>query len=291
MGGNVSWSFWPFSTDVMVGDNPSGAKNTGSPPILPGTTAKQVEKDTVDDGTPAGKARADTYVQEQIKAGVFNADAIKAGNESKPTAVDNRPPATTNTVKVDCTAIHGGYTMSTVLSGSITLNDFINKLVAIGDCKQRAVPAQCGLTPDQIVCNLAQLCKNVWIPIKQKYPNASITNSLRTGDKIGAGPHGTGQGMDIQFNTPKGSSVPTRDYFDIAVWVRDNVAYDQIILEYSTEHGYLVAWLHISIFGGPTTTAPGAEAPGYGKRTAIVNRVLTMMNHRVKTTGLANLGK
>ena len=291
MGGNASRSIWPFSSDVIIGDNVVAGKNTGSPPIVAKLTASQVAKDDVDDGTAKGRTQANRYVAEQIKKGEFNAVAIAAGNASKATVIDTKPAPVTVPVNVDCAAIHVGFDLTTKITPNTTLGEFINTLPKIQKFKFKSIPAQMGLQPADIVCNLANLCNTVWEPIKARDPRAIVTCNLRTGKDIGAGPHGYGQGMDIQFFTPAGASIPTKDYFDIAVWVKGNIKFDQLILEYSTERGYLVAWLHIGIFAGDSRTLPGAVVLPYGKKVKEINRVLTMMNHRVIDTGLANHGK
>lgn len=291
MGGNASRSIWPFSSDVIVGDNVVAGKNTGSPPIVTKLTAAQVAKDDIDDGTAKGRARADRYVKEKIKKGEFNAAAIKIGNESKATAIDTKLAPVSVPINVDCAAFHVGFDLTTKITPNTTLDEFIGTLPQISKYKYKSVPAQMGIQPADIVCNLANLCDRVWEPIKARYPRAIISCNLRTGDDVGAGPHGYGQGMDIQFNTPAGNSIPTKDYYDIAIWVKDNIKYDQLILEYSTERGYLVSWLHIGIFAGDPRTLPGAVVLPYGKKVATVNRVLTMMNHRVAAIGLSNYGK
>lgn len=291
MGGNASWSIWPFSSAVVVGDNATAGKNTGSPPILVALTAAQLANDDLDDQTAKGRSQADRYVQQQIDKGVFNAVAIATGNKSIASVVDVRPPPPNENQSVDCTEIHRGFNLTTKITPNTTLGDFINRLPQIAKYKYKSVPAQMGLTPDQIVCNLANLCHRAWEPIKAKYPNAIISCTLRTDPNIGKGPHGYGQGMDIQFNTPAGVSIPTLDYYDIAVWVKDHIKYDQLILEYSTERGYLVSWLHIGVFAGDPRTVPGAIVPPWGKKVEVINRVLTMMNHRVINVGLANHGK
>jgi len=293
MPGNASWSIWPFSTGVIVGENPNGGQNTGAGvPIdnaairnslkvdVPKTiSAAQIDaasavNDDVDDGTPAGKIRSQNYVQQQINKGVFKAENLALGDKAVASQVDSRPPPTITGTKVDCTEFHKGFNLGTKLTPNTTLGDFIYKLPQIPHLKQQSVPAQMGLKPDQIVCNLAHLCLNVWEPIKRKYPNAIATNTLRTGADIGAGPHGTGQGMDIQF-----TGVTTGGYFAIAQWVKDNISYDQCLLEYDTAKGYLVAWLHMGIYVGT------------GKQVLPINRVLTMMNQHIYKPGLHNLGK
>jgi hypothetical protein len=122
------------------------------------------------------------------------------------------------------------------------------------------------------------LANNIWIPLKAQFPNLLMTNSLRLGDAVGAGPHGTGQAMDVQFRSTSGGSIPPKEYFERAQWMKGNLPYDQLILEYSTERGYLVAWIHVSIYKET------------GVKVKPINRVLTMMNHKLTNIGLANLG-
>jgi len=289
MGGNASWSIWPFSSAVVIGDNAVAGKNTGSPPLIPKVTAEQLANDDLDDQTPEGRARAERYVQQQIQLGIFNAISIATGKKSIASIFDNRPPA--KEVGTETVVCPTNVALTTPLTSKNTLGDFINKLVAIPKYKLTGVPAQMGLTPDQIICNLANLCYYVWEPLKVKYPNAVINCSLRTGKLIGKGPHGYGQAIDVQFNTPAGVSIPAKDYYDIAVWIKDNIPVDQLLLEYHTGHGYLVAWLHLGYFAGDIRTAPGAVVPPFGLKVKTINRVLTMMNGNVANVGLANHGK
>lgn len=277
MSGPVTYSVTPFASTVIVGDQSAGAENSSAGLNVATVTAKMFGGDSIDDGTPAGRARADEYMKKQVDAGVFKQADIDKGAAITAKEVDSRPPPTLNGTQVDCTAIHQGFNMGTKLSANTTLGDFINKLVAIPNCKRNSVPAQMGLQPDQIVCNLANLCVNVWEPVKARYPNAIITNSLRVGSNIGGGAHGTGQGMDIQFNVSGGGSISPGEYFAIAQWIKDNIPYDQILLEYSTLKGYLVAWIHVSIYAGT------------GKQVNAASRVLTFMNNRTHSVGLSNL--
>lgn len=286
MSGPVTYGQIPFASTVTVGDNNSAPGNSGSvipPPAATNSVssaalaAAQVGMDDVDDGTPAGQSRANAYRQAQIDAGVYKQSDLDKGDNAIAKEVDDRPPPNITGSQVDCTAIHQSFNLNTHITPNTTLRQFIYDWVAIPGQKQTAVPAQMGLKPDDIVCNLGNLCYNVWEPLKAQYPNAIITNSLRVGDSIGAGPHGTGQGMDIQFNKPGGGSINPSDYFAIAQWIKDNLSYSQLILEYTTTGGALKAWIHCSIYFGT------------GVQVKPVNKVLTMMNHRVASVGLANL--
>jgi len=277
MGGQVSYGRFPFSFTVSVGNETSGESNNDPGISLATVEAQQFVADDIDDGTPEGSAKADAYMREQVAAGVFNQSAIDRGNSTIARETDTTAPKESGPMAVDCEEIHRGFTLSTRLTPNTTLGDFINKLPILPNNKLSAVPPQMGLKPDEIVCNLASLCKNVWEPIKTKYPNAVMTNNLRTGGNIGAGPHGTGQATDLQFNRTSGGSISPSDYFAIAQWIRDNVKFDQLLLEYHTARGPLVAWIHLSIYAGT------------GKRVNSASRVLTFMNHRLHSTGLSNL--
>ena len=280
MGGPVTYSVIPYATTVLVGDNNGTAPAAGSPPTVEPSAAdsKVFGNDDLDDGTPEGRAKADAYVQQQIANGTFKQSDIDKGNKA-PSQLDNTNTEIKSGIPANCDAIHQHYDLSTLIGTNTTLGNFIRDIPVLPNQKRTTIPAQMGLQPDQIVCNLSHLCINAWEPIKAQYSNVIMTNSLRCGDSIGAGPHGTGQGMDIQFNR-SGGSIPPVEYFAIAQWVKNNIAYDQLILEYSTERGYLIAWLHISTYNGQ----------GHGIQVKPINRVLTMMNHKTVNVGLANLG-
>lgn len=103
------------------------------------------------------------------------------------------------------------------------------------------VSAQCGLSMPDIVCNLKALCVNVLEPLRAKYPNGFRVNSgFRKGS--GKSQHLRGQAADIQW-----AGLPTSAYLDRAKWIRDNLPFDQLIME----HGKSI-WIHVSFKrGGP----------------------------------------
>jgi hypothetical protein len=275
MAGPVTYSRTPFASTVTVADNGGGPGIEGTPPTIAPIEAevRQFENDDLDDGTPEGTARATTYVKQQIDVGVFDAPSISAGDNREIGQLDDKKENDSTLGFIDCSGIHQNFDLSTLISPGITLGNFIRDYPRIPGCKQKSVPAQLGLTSDQIVCNLSYLVNRIWIPLKQRFPDLILTNGLRVGGGIGAGPHGTGQAMDIQFQ-----GLSPKTYFERAQWVKNNLPYDQLILEYHTGRGSLVSWLHIGIYKDT------------GKKVAEVNKVLTMMNHRVRSVGLANLG-
>ncbi|NBW57895.1 hypothetical protein EBR43_09000 [bacterium] len=282
MGGPVTYGILPFASTVLVGDVTTGGSNSDSGLSLAKATEEQFVADDVDDGSPEGAAKADAHVKEQVDSGAYNQSSVNRGNNTVAKQADNKSPKSSPNVEKMKTGYEdsiqkNGAGLSTKLTDNTSIGDFINKQPAIPNNKLNAIPPQMGLTPEQIACNLSSLCKNVWEPIKARYPNAVMTNALRTGSNIGAGPHGTGQAMDIQFNRSGGGSIPPDDYFAIAQWVRDNIDYDQLLLEYNTGRGPLVAWIHASIYAGT------------GIKAKENSRLMTFMNHKAYGVGLYDL--
>jgi len=124
------------------------------------------------------------------------------------------------------------------------------------DVATQAVPN--GTTVDAVVQNLANLVKNCFDPIKIQFPDAFMTCSFRAAG-VGApkSQHIYGMACDIQY-----AQASKADYYTRAQWIRDNIAYDQFILEYKTT-GTGKPWHHISFNSG-------------GNR----GQVLTFMNDR-----------
>jgi hypothetical protein len=122
-----------------------------------------------------------------------------------------------------------------------------------------------GLSESAIVCNLKKLAENCLDKIKDKYPNMFVTSGFRTGS--GTSQHLLGMAADMQF-----TGVAKKDYFEVAQWIRDNVSYDQLLLEYKTT-GTGNPWIHISYNEGKNR-----------------KQVLTFMNDRTAAQGLKNLG-
>lgn len=151
-----------------------------------------------------------------------------------------------------------------VLYGSYTIGSLTRKPNVVFDNALRAGTG--GLTVAEIACNLKLLLINCIIPIKNKYPNALVTNTWRPYQGNPRSQHPKGQAADIQF---KGISKAT--YYDIALWVKDNVSYDQLLLEYKTT-GSGLPWIHIS-FDKDKSRA----------------QVLTLLNNKTYSQGLTQL--
>jgi hypothetical protein len=117
-----------------------------------------------------------------------------------------------------------------------------------GDNKH--IKAQYGLTVPQILNNLANLAKNVYEPIKARYPRVIVTNTFRQGPPGAGKPqaqHGLGMAMDLVF-----PGLSTNEYYDVAVWIRDNLPFDQLLQEKAGSK----IWIHISHYSGTGTQVP-----------------------------------
>lgn len=113
-----------------------------------------------------------------------------------------------------------------------------------------------GLSKTEILDNLRGLAVNCLDPIKDRFPNARFTSVLRFDVPAGGSAksqHLLGQAADIQFNSPSQA-------YDAALWIRDNVAYDQLLLEYwNKPGGGFTAWVHVSFNPAGNRGAGGAK--------------------------------
>lgn len=111
------------------------------------------------------------------------------------------------------------------------------------------------ITVPQILHNLSNLAKNIYEPLKEKYPNIIVTNTFRQNPpgaaKIQA-QHGLGMAMDVVF-----PGASTSEYYNIACWIRDNLPIDQLLQEKAGS----TIWLHISHYSG------------FGYQVPLVNKV------------------
>ena len=96
-----------------------------------------------------------------------------------------------------------------------------------------------GFTQQEIIDNLSNIANNALDLIKDQYPSMIVTNAYR-GRQTGS-QHNVGHAADMQF-----PGIPNREYYDIAVWIRENIPHDQLILEFKTT-GTRLPWIHLSL--------------------------------------------
>jgi len=188
------------------------------------------------------------------------------------------------------------------LSKHFNLGDLTD---AVHDVKyQNSLYAQAGLSKYEIISNLKDLAVNSLDPIKTQYPTLLINNAftptfdnmqnnltdnnavaalVETIQNLGdtsnsiaahlgtATPYNRGQAANLHF----AGSTPA-DYFSRAQWIRDNVAYDQLRLEYTT-FGSGEPWISI-IHRGANNRGPDT-----------VDKIVTTMNGQVIANYLVDL--
>lgn len=258
---------------------------TGSPSILVGSTAPAaapvvpeetdneqsravVEGDELDSITPgAGREYSDKLVEYGILDGSEVAEAVDILQAAPP--ADETPPGNVTPATVlSCDELFslnpfpsGGSIDLIQLTEQYTIGMVTRSPHVVFDYPLRENYG--GLTIAAIACNLKNLVSNCVEPIKARFPSAIITNSFRP---KGSGQHTKGQACDIQFK-----GVPPEQYYEIAQWIRDNVPFDQLLLEYKTT-GTKLPWIHISFNSQHNRS-----------------QVMTFMNHQKHSNGLTQL--
>lgn len=187
--------------------------------------------------------------------------AIKQSDEADTTAA---PKNVTKPLPASCLAFSGKTNIpdSTQLSAKFTLG-MLSSNAAVTHAK---VVSQMGLSESQLVCNLKTLAENCLDKIKIKYPNMFVTSAFRELGANKTSQHPLGMAADMQFHGASKS-----DFYEIALWIRDNVLYDQLILEYKT-FGTGNPWIHISY-------------NDIGNR----QQIMTFMNDKLASQGLKKL--
>ncbi len=137
---------------------------------------------------------------------------------------------------------------STILSVNYTLDSL---------CKDGPFPysnGQHGLTPDDLACNLKQLSINVIEPLRELYSNVGFRinscfrpagSSVSKSRKISQ--HELGQAVDIGFSMIRGQPNDKQQYYNIAQQIKNQVPFDQMLLEYRSNGN---VWIHISFTSG-----------------------------------------
>lgn len=229
--------------------------------------ADDVDADNVDfDNIASEQTRVDTAIAQGQSQGIVTSNTVPA---TTPIVIQNDPtPATTGAGTIFYTATdfisynaseypRDNAIYSTLnLTPSTPLSEFTTQTVLWNGGDPKWLKSQHATSVSQILANMANLAKNCWEPIKAKYPNAVITNVFRQGSSTTQ--HSYGMAMDIQFK-----NIAATDYFGIAQWIRDNVNFDQLILEKAAN----APWIHISFYSG------------FGPQVALkpANRVATMI--------------
>lgn len=118
------------------------------------------------------------------------------------------------------------------LTGDLTAN-----LAVRADSDTSLVRPQLGLYEDDIVYRLSMLATNVLEPLKKQYPTMVIKSGFREVNG-GMGQHEKGEAVDIQLSNQTDDRL-----LQCAKWIRDNLPFDQLILNWSQQSS---PWIHVS---------------------------------------------
>lgn len=186
------------------------------------------DESEIDDGLniyPPVVGRAPTTAEIERSAAIDVSPTTELGEDS--TAA---PPVVTPSVT--CLTVPEPAPSSFVLSPNFTLGRLSSEAII----SRIPVRAQHGLLYNEIICNLQAWAENIGEPLVSAYGDIlTVTSGFRIGNSVSQ--HERGQAADVQFLTYSVEQV-----YNVARYIRDNLNYDQLILEY----GGHKPWLHIS---------------------------------------------
>jgi putative chitinase len=201
-------------------------------------------------------------MEQAVAAGQITRDELEHGAEIAKTPMEEETitPEDKPVIAPSCS----------IFEKKIEDNQQISKFFTIGMLSSNAAVSHYGIVDNnglkaaEIACNLKSLAENALDKIKTQYPTMFVTSGFRTGS--GSSQHTIGQAADMQF-----SGKSKGEYFEIAKWIRDNVPFDKLLLEYKTT-GTGLPWIHISF-----------------KQAGNSKGVFTYMNHKNVGAGLKKL--
>ena len=241
---NVYANFVP----IALHDDPQGPAAAVLNAISAPTFAAENKTTEAVEGDPESDALVAAEQKKLIAAGVLTQAEVDAGNG----AGDKAAAADTTAAVATTGTVDGSVVLSTSVDDTVL---YVSPLTGITwtvkmVTKQPGVvfpydlatvaPAN-GSTVQQACDNLRLLVINCIDPIKKQFPDMFLTNTIRNkGNGAPMSQHPKAQACDIQY-----SKASTADYYTRAQWIRDNIAFDQFLLEYKTT-GTKKPWHHIS---------------------------------------------
>jgi predicted chitinase len=286
VGGSVNWKIGGDSIQGIAGVNSvrsggstdvdsstinlnSGTSQTNTPSTRSGTSNDYIrripenylggELIKYDD---ADEATVDAAHAEQVASGEITQQEIDEGKAAKADVKDETPPPEKPTLTPSC----GMFANKDMIPDTTQ----ISKYYTIGMLSSKAVVSHDKLKPQhnlevpEIACNLKNLAENCLDLIKTKYSNMMVTSGFRHGTTTSQ--HQRGMAADMQF-----TGATKGDYYDIASWIKSNVPFDQLLLEYKV-FGTGQPWIHISF-----------------NSTGNRGQVMTFMNNKPHGNGLQKL--
>jgi hypothetical protein len=119
--------------------------------------------------------------------------------------------------------------------------NFTVKSLTVGTLFPNQLSNYMSYTQDARFCNLQNLSVNILEPLLAKFGKITVNSGIRnaTSTPSGVSQHITGQACDIQVQ-----GWTYARYWDAAIWIKNNIPFDQFIFEHSDKTG--LAWFHLS---------------------------------------------
>ena len=249
------------SSNVFAGDK----GNVDAPSVSFTALTNGDDYDADEPGT------AKVYIAGQVAAGNIIQSQLDRSTLVVSEKSDTNTPPNKTTLSSDCSDIasltpfpSGSAIDGIVLTESFTIGNLTRSPSTTFDNPLRGGVGDLSL--EEICCNLKLLAVNCLEPIKAQYRDLIITNTWRPPGSNSKSQHPKGQAADMQFRSAKKS-----DYFQIAQWIKENIQFDQLLLEYKTT-GTGLPWIHISF-----------------SKTNNRNQILTLLNNVTYGAGLNQL--
>lgn len=195
---------------------------------------------------PANAATQDAYKRAGTPLNATGTGSATA-NKASPTASSTGAPTPAKALPASCAAFADktSFASTMKLSDNFTLGDVSTSAVL----ERSAVRAQSGLALAQIVCNLKGLAVNMLDPIMDKFGRPSINCGFRPATASYGSPTGwhlKGCAADIQW-----PGISDAEYYARAVWIKDNLPFCEIILEYGGQR----PWIHVAFHAESLSTS------------------------------------
>lgn len=120
-------------------------------------------------------------------------------------------------------------------------NGLLVKDLTIGCVFKHRLRAQHGLTTEDIINNLDQLCTRIIDPLMLEFPDMRINTCFRA-VSAGGGKHEKGLAVDVQHTSKSGDLSFVRQFL---TWCNVNLSYDRFIVQ--TSDSFENVWFHIDI--------------------------------------------
>lgn len=228
------------------------------------STNKDIEGDT-NDGVVAER------INQLVESGAISNEELSRAEGAQPSATNTASPATPLPVDQPTKPVEIGQTVDDTLlyDSPTTGTKYYVKTVTkvpgvVFPYDVETLASRNGFSVEQVIENLRNLVVNVIDPIKAKYPDVLVTCTFREKTSSNS-QHNSGSAVDLQY-----TKCSKDQYYERAQWIKDNIQYDQFLLEYKTT-GTRNPWHHLSFSSSNR------------------RQTMTFMNHRKYSDGLANL--